>query len=241
MALLTKHLLLRFEHGRMKKWLFLLLLPLSTAAADEQASVRRAVEEGRLRPLAEIIAAVQARYPGRVVEVDLERRSGGRYVYEIELLSPERRKLEIKVDGATGKILETEGVDARAFLSLPVLLRHVLEAYPGHVIDVEFEHGLYRVEVAGTDGTHLQVSVDPHDGSISRDAARDADLSRMLPMPEALEGVLKRYRGVVLEGELERSPDGGQYYEFEIQGDDGDITTLHVDAFSGEVLREDAD
>ena len=46
---------------------------------------------------------------------------------------------------------------------------------------------------------------------------------------------------MVLEGELERSPDGSQYYEFEIQSLDGDITTLHVDAFSGEVLREDAD
>ena len=227
--------------GSMKKWLFLLLLPLSTATADEQASVRRAVEEGRLRPLTEIIAVVQARYPGRVMEVDLERQGSGRYVYEIELLTPERRKLEIKVDGATGNILETEGVDGRAFLSLPVLLRKVLEAYPGHVIDVEFEHGLYQVEVARDDGTHVQVNVDPLDGYITRDDARDIHLSRMLPMPEALEGVLKRYQGVVLEGELERSPDGSHYYEFEIQHDGEDITTLHVDAFTGEVLREDDD
>ena len=219
----------------------LLLLACASALADEQASVRRAVEEGRLRPLTEIIALVQARHPGRVVDVDLERRSGGRYVYEIEVLDENRRKREIKVDGATGAILETDGVDGRTFHALPVLLRRVLEQYPGHVIDAELEHGLYQIEVARTDGTHVQVSVDPVDGRIGRDDDRDVQLARMLPMPQALEQVLERYRGTVLEGELERGPEGGYYYEFEIQDDDGDTTTLHVDAFTGAVLREEDD
>lgn len=227
----------------MKRWFLpaLLLLPIFAAVADDQASVRRAVEEGRLRPLTEIIALVQQHYPGRVVEVDLERRSGGRYIYEIEVLDANRRKLEIKVDGATGRILETDGVDARAFHSLPVLLRQVLAQHPGHVIDVEFEHGLYQIEVARTDGTHVQVSIDPRDARIVRDEARDAQLVRMLPMHDVLERVLQRHAGTVLEGELERGRDGGYYYEFEIQGQDGKTITLHVDAFSGDILREEED
>ncbi len=226
----------------MKRWALLLLsLVSSSVFADDQASVRRAVEEGRLRPLTEIITLVQARYPGRVVDVDLERRSGGRYVYEIELLDQNRRKLEIKVDGASGAILETEGVDGRAFHALPVLLRRVLEQYPGHVIDVEFEHGLYQIEVARTDGTHIQVSVDPVDARIVRDEDRTAQLARMRPMPEVLERVLERYSGTVLEGELERGPDGRYYYEFEIQDEDGETTTLHVDAVTGDILREEED
>ena len=228
----------------MKRWTFLLLMLASASAlADEQAAVRRAVEEGRLRPLTEIIALVQARYPGRVVDVDLERRSGGRYVYEIELLDENRRKLEVKIDGASGAILGTEGegVDGRAFHALPVLLRRVLDQYPGHVIDVEFEHGLYQIEVAASDGTHVQVSVDPVDARIVRDEGRTARLDGMLPMPQVLERLLERHPGTVLEGELDRGPDGGHYYEFEIQGADGGTTTLHVDAFSGTILRQEED
>lgn len=227
----------------MKRWYpLLLLLFCASALADEQAQVRRAVEEGHLRPLTEIIALVQSRYPGRVVDVDLERRSGGRYVYEIELLDQNRRKQEIRIDGATGMILGTEGgVDGRAFHSLPVLLRRVLEQHPGHVIDVEFEHGLYQIEVARTDGTHVQVSVDPVDARIVRDENRASQLPHMLPLPQALERVLERYPGTVLEGELERGPDGSYYYEFEIQDEDGETLTLHVDAFSGQVLREEED
>lgn len=228
----------------MKRWIsLLLLLACASARADDQAAVRRAVEEGRLRPLTEIIALVQARYPGRVVDVDLERRSGGRYVYEIELLDKNRRTLEVKIDGASGAILETEsdGVDSRSFHPLPVLLRRVLEQHPGHVIDVELEHGLYQIEVARTDGTHVQVSVDPVNARIVRDEDRTAQLPRMQPLPQALERVLERHPGTVLEGELERGPDGGYYYEFEIQAEDGETLTVHVDAFSGEVLRVEED
>lgn len=219
----------------------LLLLACASTSADEQAAVRRAVEEGRLRPLTEIIALVQARHPGRVVDVDLERRSGGRYIYEIELLGENRRKLEIKVDGATGSILEAEGVDSRSFHPLPALLRRVQEQYPGHVIDAEFEHGLYQIEVARTDGTHVRVSVDPVDARIVHEESRTDHLARIQPMPQVLERILDRYPGTVLEGELERGTDGGYYYEFEIQGEDGETLTLHVDAFSGEVLREEED
>ena len=57
----------------MKALLLLLLLALSGAAmAGDQDAVRRAVAEGRLRPLTDIVATVQARYPGRIVDVDLE-------------------------------------------------------------------------------------------------------------------------------------------------------------------------
>ncbi|MCX7556699.1 PepSY domain-containing protein [Xanthomonadaceae bacterium JHOS43] len=228
----------------MKRWILLPLLWLATGAlADDQTAVRRAVEEGRLRPLTEIIALVQARYPGRVVDVDLERRGGGRYVYEIEILDEHRRKHEIKVDGASGTVLESEaeGVDASHFHALPVLLDRVLARHPGHVIDAEFEHGLYRIEVVRADGTHVQASVDPVDGSIVREDERNAHFGRMLPMARVLEALLLRYPGTVLEGELERGSDGDYYYEFEIQSQDEETVTLHVDALSGEVLREEED
>ena len=47
---------------------FFLLLPASAmlaAFAADQDTARQAVQAGRFKPLAEILAAVQARYPGQ--------------------------------------------------------------------------------------------------------------------------------------------------------------------------------
>lgn len=226
----------------MKKLLLLsLLLSSGPLAAGEQAAVRRAVAEGRLRPLTEIIATVQARHPGRIVDVELERVRGGAYVYEIEILTPDRGTLEVKVDGATGGIIEPGGPAARGHRPLPELLREVQARYPGHVIDVELEHGSYQVELAREDGRRLHVVIDPATGATVEDAARDAGLGGMRPMADVIEAVLQRYRGTLVEGELERTDDGRHFYELEIVGDDGQEYAVRVDAVSGEVLREDAD
>lgn len=213
-----------------------------TAAAEDQAQVRRAVAEGRLRPLSDIMAEVQARHPGRVMDVELERERGGRYVYEIEMLGPDRRRFEVKVDGATGQLIEPEAgrTSARSFHPLPDLLRQVLQRHPGHVIDVEFENGQYQVEVVANDGNHVQVAVDPHAGSILR-SEEPVDLSRMRPMPEVLDAVLARYPGTVLDAELERGIDGAYHYEFEIEDSRGGQHALRVDAYSGEILHEEDD
>lgn len=226
----------------MKKLLLLsLLLSSGPLVAGDQATVRRAVAEGRLRPLTEIIATVQARHPGRIVDVELERARGGAYVYEIEILMPDRGTLEIKVDGASGDIIEPGGPSAHGYRPLPELLREVQARHPGHVIDVELEHGNYQIELAREDGRRLHVVMDPVTGAMVEDAASDADLGTMRPMADVIEAVLQRYRGTLMEGELERSDDGRHFYELEIMGDDGQEYTVHVDAFSGEVLREDAD
>lgn len=222
-----------------------LALSFGLAAADEdQAQVRRAVAEGRLRPLSEIMAQVQAQYPGRVMDVELERDRNGRYVYEIEMLGPDRRRFEIKVDGATGQLIEPGAGagtgTARSFHPLPDLLRQVLQAHPGYVIDVELEDGQYQVEVVANDGSHVQVVVDPRAGGILRSESR-VDLSRLRPMPEVLDAVLARYPGTVLDAELERGIDGSYYYEFEIEDGRGRQHALRVDAFSGEILHEEED
>ena len=190
-------------------------------------------------PLADIIAQVQARHPGRIMDVELERRRGGAYVYEIELLGPDRRRFEIVVDGASGQVLDAGKADARAFRPLPELLQRVLSEYPGQVVDAELEHGVYQVEVIQDGGVRVQVSVDPADLRIMRDTSRDQQMGRVLPMAEVLQSLLARYPGAVVEAELDRGPDGGYYYEFDIEDGSGRTLTLHVDAFSGEVLREE--
>jgi uncharacterized membrane protein YkoI len=92
----------------MRKSLFLLILLAGTAwAAETHETARQAVERGELLPLSTILARVEKEFPGRVVEVELERR-GKRFVYEIEVLQDGGRVVEVKYDGRTGEQLSVE-------------------------------------------------------------------------------------------------------------------------------------
>lgn len=66
---------------------------------------RRALEEGRARPLAEILAGVRGRLGGEVIGVELESRKG-RYIYEFKVISPHGRLREVYVDALTAEILK---------------------------------------------------------------------------------------------------------------------------------------
>lgn len=208
--------------------------------AADQAHVRRAVAEGRLRPLTEIIAQVQARYPGRILDVELERDRNGNHVYEIEMLGPDRRRFELKVDGVSGEVI-TPGGGTRmqgGLHPLPDLLRQVLQAHPGHVIDVEFEKGLYQVEVVRHDGRHVKVFIDPRQPGVPQLQPPNR-LDQVMSMAEVLDAILARYPGMVLDAELERSAGGAYYYEVEIEDSRGRTVSLRADAFSGEILHEE--
>ncbi len=90
----------------------LLALALGNAAADDDDHLiaRRALEEGRVLPLTEVLAAVRAKMPGKVLEVELEVEDGV-LVYDLKLLTPGGGLKEIEVDAATGKILKIEDDD----------------------------------------------------------------------------------------------------------------------------------
>lgn len=71
---------------------------------------KRLLSEGRVRPLEEILAGVKAKVPGELLEVELELEDGV-YVYDIKLLGPNGRVVEVEADAKTGKILEIEDDD----------------------------------------------------------------------------------------------------------------------------------
>jgi CheY-like chemotaxis protein len=71
------------------------------ADRDDHDRARRALEAGEILPLADILAAAEAARPGRVIELELER-DDGRWVYELELVSPEGLLYEMEIDAATG-------------------------------------------------------------------------------------------------------------------------------------------
>lgn len=74
---------------------------------EEQERARRALAEGRIRPLTEILALVQPHLGGEVIEVELDEEDGA-YVYEIKVLTPRGRRRELEVDAATGRVLKVE-------------------------------------------------------------------------------------------------------------------------------------
>jgi hypothetical protein len=80
---------------------------------DEDRShdrARRATEAGEILPIAEIYERARREQSGRVLEAELER-SHGRWIYELKILDPQGRLHELKLDGATGKILKREEED----------------------------------------------------------------------------------------------------------------------------------
>lgn len=74
---------------------------------DDHDEARRAVEEGRTRPLAEILNRIQPRLGGKVIGVELEREHK-RYIYELKVMTPGGELREIYVDAMTGEILKSE-------------------------------------------------------------------------------------------------------------------------------------
>lgn len=101
----------------MKTLTTLLLLSLATATpalADRAGAgggsgrggsdhdrARSAVEREEILPLSKILGDVRKRFGGRVIKLDLES-DDGHYVYELKLITPEGRIIELEVDAATG-------------------------------------------------------------------------------------------------------------------------------------------
>ncbi len=74
---------------------------------DDHERARHAVERVEMKPLAEILNRVRKTMKGEIVGVEIER-EGGRWVYELRVVSRSGRLTEVYVDGATGHILKTE-------------------------------------------------------------------------------------------------------------------------------------
>lgn len=86
------------------------------AAADDdkrrdQELARKALLEGRIRPLAEITERVKPNLPGEILGVEIEVEDGGRFVYEFDVIEPSGKLKEVDVDAATAEILKIEDDD----------------------------------------------------------------------------------------------------------------------------------
>ncbi|MFC4727188.1 PepSY domain-containing protein [Coralloluteibacterium thermophilus] len=74
----------------------------SGADADHERA-REARRRGDYVPLAEILADAERRYPGRVIEVELDDDQ-----YEIEILQADGRVVELEYDARTGRLEDVD-------------------------------------------------------------------------------------------------------------------------------------
>ena len=79
----------------------------SLAADESHLEARQLAEEGKILSLQEIVQRIDPVQTGQILEVELEREHG-LLIYEIELLDPDGTVWELKVDAASGEILERE-------------------------------------------------------------------------------------------------------------------------------------
>lgn len=85
-----------------------LALPLHADAQDPQGTAdyaRDGVRSGEFVRLERLLADAERRYPGRVIEVELDQDDDE---YEIEILMRDGRVVELTYDARSGRLLEVE-------------------------------------------------------------------------------------------------------------------------------------
>jgi uncharacterized membrane protein YkoI len=95
------------NHSIMRIFLvaIMILNPLYVALADDDSiEARRLLDTGEILPLEAILKNVRQIFPGKVLEVELEKEDG-QIVYEIEILDGNGVIKEIYIDAKTGKLL----------------------------------------------------------------------------------------------------------------------------------------
>ena len=80
-----------------------------SALADDvdQDEVLALTEQGVILPLQTLIDDALGRFPGRFLEAELER-DDGRYIYELEIVTQDRRLIDLEYDAVTGTLLDVD-------------------------------------------------------------------------------------------------------------------------------------
>ncbi|MGE0800941.1 MAG: PepSY domain-containing protein [Lautropia sp.] len=227
------------------------LLPGRASASEADAvgrathdAVRRAVQAGQLKPLAEILQIVQKTHPGRVLDVDLEQDADGRRWYEIKLLNRDSQRVELYVDAVTGAEIRKPGSVVKDIIPMAVALRIVLAHHAGIVREAELEvsarrQPVYHVLLILPDGRERTVVVDAIGGQLLDMPLFDPRaLTELRPLPELLYVLEARYDGKATEAELKRDRSGRLYYEIELQLGSGRGLEVLVDARSGRLIND---
>jgi len=84
--------------------------PHATRADDDHIEARRLLDSGEILPLEVILDNVKQTFPGRILDIELEREAG-HIAYEVEILDEEGVVTEVYIDARTGKVLSVKEDD----------------------------------------------------------------------------------------------------------------------------------
>ena len=79
-------------------------------ADDDHDRAKKLLDAGDILPLESILIKARERQPGKILEIELETEDN-KLVYEIELLTPDGKVLELLFDARTGQHISTEEED----------------------------------------------------------------------------------------------------------------------------------
>lgn len=83
----------------------LILSPVQPLQADDDhIEAKRLFNSGEIMALDDIMKIIRQTYPGKLLEVELEK-EGGKIVYEVEILGADGIVREIYVDAKNGKLI----------------------------------------------------------------------------------------------------------------------------------------
>lgn len=126
--------------------------------------------------------AALAKRPGEVVKLERKDERGAP-VYEFEVLGADGKSWELECDAASGKITEEEqevsdpddpAFKAKAKISLEQAKQTALQAYPGEIVEIEYEiesngEVSYEFDIKTQDGKEVKLEVDAASGKIIED------------------------------------------------------------------------
>ncbi len=72
---------------------------------DDHDLARELYEHGDIQPLAEVLAAVARRVPGDVVAIDLVQNQDDHWIYVVQVVTPDGRRVVVNVDATNAAIL----------------------------------------------------------------------------------------------------------------------------------------
>lgn len=91
-------------------WLALACVLSAPVWADDRSDhnqARAAMESGQVLPLKTVLDQLERQRPGKVLEVELERKGSG-WFYEIKQLEAGGQLVKLKVDAKTGELLQSK-------------------------------------------------------------------------------------------------------------------------------------
>ncbi|MCL2021379.1 MAG: PepSY domain-containing protein [Betaproteobacteria bacterium] len=157
-----------------------MLFALPTLAQNEQGLGRDAARAGEIMPLELVLQRAQEVAPGKVLEVELERKRG-MSVYAIKLLRDNGILSKLYFDAWDGSLLDNrsqeakkkhdwvrEAVRAGEIMPLELIVQQIKKAAPGRILEVELERErgmwVYEIKLLRDNGALVKLYFDARDG-----------------------------------------------------------------------------